>query len=296
MDEQDITPPFARHQRTAEVLLRTLQQALEPQFDGNGSLKREEFDRAVSLILEHSGKLTPLFAQNCRACLDHPVPPRIRLAMFQPDGRRRDYVTRLLFSTLVGRVPESVDPLTGAVFPRVIAHGLQTNVSALFYDKEWEAMNADAFTVFHKIGTVQDNEIWGRIGEDEALPIVVDSLFVRVLLRFKQFAFQRQTFMRRMMEALRDRRFNFTEDHFITVFDGLFSRLRADLKTELGRARMDTRYGDETSGHLLRIFDEFEKHKREQAMPIRTLAGPQRPMQMSRVVGVSQRLTPARRV
>lgn len=276
MDEHEMGPPFARHQRTAERLVRTLQEALAPQIQSRGTITAEEFDRAVGVLLEHADKLTPLFAHNCRACLDHPVPPRIRLALFQPDGRRRDFVTRLLFATLRGRVPERVDPLTGLVFPQVVAPGLQANVAALFYDKEWEAMNADACAVFHKIGDAQDGEVWERIAEDDTLPIIVDALFVRVLLRFKQFAFQRQAFMRRMVETMRERRFVFTEEHFVMLFDSLFTRLRHELRTELGRARMDTRYGDDTSGHLLRIFDEFDRHRRDLSLPTRTLGGAQR--------------------
>lgn len=295
MDEHGTDAPFARHQRTAERLVRTLQQALEPQFTGRGSITREEFGRTVDLLLEHADKVMPLFVQNCRACLDHPLPPRVQMAMFQPDGRRRDYVTRLLFSSVHARLPESVDPLTGAIFPRVVVPGLQANLAALFYDKEWEAMNADACTVFQKIGSASDQELWSRIGQDEALPIVVDALFVRVLLRFRQFAFQRQTFMRRMIEVMRERRFTFTEEHFVLLFESLFVRLRESLKTELGRARMDTRYGDDTSSHLLRIFDEFERHRLELSLPVRGLSGAQRSPVAARRALQAHRASPLRR-
>lgn len=295
MDEQDTVPPFARHHRTAEMLLRTLQQALAPQFETRGTIGREDLDRAVGLIAEHAAKVMPLFAANCRACLDDPIAPKVRMAMFQPDGRRKDFVTRLLFSNVVRSVPESVDPLTGAVFPRVVAPGLQANLSALFYDREWEAMNADAATVFQKLGDVGDEEVWTRIGRDEALPIVVDAVFVRVMLRFKQFAFQRQSFTRRMVEMLRERRFAFTDDHFVTVFESLFGHLRDELRTEIGRARMDTRYGDETSGNLLRVFDQFDRHREEIAAPVRSIGGSRRAAAVPRVPGVSARLVPARR-
>lgn len=292
MGAEETKPPFARHHSTAETLLRTLQQALAPQFAAKGSLRADDLDRAVGLLLEHASTVMPLFAANCRACLDEPLPPRLRMAMFEPDGRRKDFVTRLLFSTVLNRVPESVDPLTGAVFPRVLAPGLQANLTALFYDREWEAMNADACTVFHKIGTVREDETWDRIARDEALPIVVDALFVRVILRFKQFALQRQSFIRRMVEAMRERRFDFTDDHFVTLFESLFDRLRSELKTELGRARLDTRYGDETSTHLLRIFDQFDRHREEITVPVRSLGGAKRPAAMPRVPGTTRRLVP----
>ncbi|WP_180282536.1 hypothetical protein [Azospirillum oleiclasticum] len=297
MDEQETMAPFARHHRTAEMLLRTLQQALAPQFETRGTIGREDLDRAVGLIVEHGSTVMPLFAGNCRACLEDPITPRVRMAMFQPDGRRKDFVTRLLFSSVVRGVPESTDPLTGATFPRVVAPGLQANLSALFYDREWEAMNADAATVFQKLGDVGDEEVWAGIDRDEALPMVVDAVFVRVMLRFKQFSFQRQSFMRRMVETLRERRFAFTDDHFVTVFESLFGHLRDDLRTGIGRARMDTRYGDETSGNLMRVFDQFDRHREEIATPVRGLGGSRRPAGgVPRVPGVSARLVPTRRV
>lgn len=280
MTTPDAPSPFARHQRTAEALLQTLEQALQPQFAQKGAIGRDDLARAVALIIRHEAALAPLFAENCRACLAQGAGPTAgRAAAIQADRRRRDHVTRLLFSAVTTRTPESVDPITGEVFPRILAAPLQSHLSALFYEKEWEAMNADALLALQKIGTDRDEEIWTRIGEDEALPIVIDAVFIRVLLRFRQFAFQRQNFIRRMGELLRDRRFVVTEDHFIMLFDSMFDRLRPGLASELSRALLDVRYGDETAVALLKIFDEFDKYRKDLALPVRSLAGPQKLMQ-----------------
>jgi len=285
-------PPFARHEHTAELLLRTLEQGLQSQFVEKGAIGREDLARAIELMIRHGAKLTPLFASNCRACVAHSDSAAQRLEAYQADQRRRDYVTRLLFSSVVTQVPESFDPLTGEIFPRVLAGGLQSNIANLFYDKEWEAMNCDAMVVFQKIGTDRDDEVWERVGKDEALPFVTDAVFVRVMLRFRQFAFQRQNFIRRMTDLLRDRRFAFTDDHFVVLFDSMFGRLRDGLTTELGRARVDTRYGDETAGTLLRIFDEFDSYRRDLAKPVKSLAGTQKMMNNRHQAGMSTRLIP----
>ncbi|MGF7175292.1 hypothetical protein [Azospirillum doebereinerae] len=274
-------PPFARHHRTAQALVSTFQEALEPQFSAKGALSREDFTRAMNLMMAHWPTVLPLFASICQSCTQAAgcregagcgggCVPR---AVFKPDGRRRDFVTRLLFSTVRMKVPEIVDPISGAVFPQIIAGGLQTSLNGLFYDKEWEALNADAIAIYNHLGTDQDAEVWKRIAGQDTLAVLTDTLFVRVMLRFRQFHQQRQTFTRRMTDLLRDKRFVFADGHFETLFDTLFGRLREGLRTELDRARLDIHYGEGTADALMRIFDQFDKHRLEQSLPVRVLGG-----------------------
>ncbi|HYH19382.1 MAG TPA: hypothetical protein VD995_12265 [Azospirillum sp.] len=278
MADTSDTPPFVRHHRTARALVHTLHEALAPQLVTRGALTHDEFARAFARLMDEWPRVLPLFARTCRACTAgraETAPP----PSFHPDeaeGRRRDYVTRLMFSTILSKVPEAQDPISGAVFPHVAAPGLQANLNALFYEKEWEAMNADALNIFAQIGTDRDEEIWARVHRHATLPVLSDALFVRVMLRFKQFAFQRQSFMRRMVQTLESRRFTFTEEHFNALFAALFDHLRDDIKTELGRARVDVRYGDETAGSLLRIFAEFDKLREDRQRPIRGIGGARR--------------------
>lgn len=292
MTPPDVPPPFIRHQKTAEALLQTLAEALAPICMEKGALDEGDVRRAVRLMLRHGPKLEPLFAANCRACVAAATPPQERMAAYQADERRRDFVTRLLFAAVSLQTPESVDPLTGEVFPRVLAGPLQNHVAGLFYEKEWEAMNADALLVFQKAGSDSGEAVWEALRQDQALPFVADVVFIRVLLRFKQFAFQRQNFIRRMGEMLKERRFVLTEEQFMEIFDAMFGRLRDGLESELGRARIDTRYGEETASAMLRIFDEFDKRRQELATPVRSLGGGQKTMQAQRQVGMTARLTP----
>ncbi len=277
-------PPFARHHRTAQALVSTFQEALEPQFSSKGVLSREEFTRAMGLMMAHWPTVLPLFASICQSCTAGcqngggcGSAPR---AVFKPDGRRRDFVTRLLFSTVLLKVPEAVDPLSGSSFPQIIAPGLQVSLNSLFYEKEWEALNGDAIAIYNQIGTDHDEEIWGRIARQDTLTVLVDTMFVRVMLRFRQFHQQRQTFMRRMTDLLRDKRFIFADDHFDTLFDSMFGRLRDGLRTELDRARLDIHYGEGTAENLMRIFDQFDKHRLEQSLPVQMLGGRSKPRPM----------------
>ncbi|MBK1841959.1 hypothetical protein JHL17_31640 [Azospirillum sp. YIM B02556] len=285
-------PPFERHHRTAQALVSTFQEALEPQFTAKGVLSREEFTRAMGLMMAHWPSVLPLFASICHSCTagsSSPSCPSSCGGCHAPgeeppqvptDGRRRDFVTRLMVSALRATLPDSMDPITGASFPQVIVPGLQSTLTALFYEKEWEAMNAGAIALFNRLGTDRDAEVWQRLAHEETLAVLADTPFIRVLLRFRQFHQQRQTFMRRMTDRLRDRHFVFAEEHFQVLFDALFGRLRQGLRTELDRARTDIQYGEGTAEALLRIFDQFDKHRLEQSLPVRVLGGRQMPRPM----------------
>ncbi|PWC83445.1 hypothetical protein TSH100_20795 [Azospirillum sp. TSH100] len=281
-------PPFERHHRTAQALVSTFQEALEPQFTAKGALSREEFTRAMGLMMAHWPAVLPLFASICQSCTAGSCggcgngcgtggeePPQI-----EAGGRRRDFVTRLMVSALRASLPDRMDPITGASFPQVIVPGLQSTLTALFYEKEWEAMNASVIALFNRLGTDRDAEVWNRLAHEETLAVLADTPFIRVMLRFRQFHQQRQTFIRRMTDQLRDRHFVFAEEHFQALFDALFGRLRDGLRTELGRARTDIQYGEGTAEALLRIFDQFDKHRQEQSMPVRVLGGRQMPRPM----------------
>lgn len=274
-------PSFVQHHGIARALVQTFQEAIGAQIAVRGALTQEEVSRAFDLMMENWPRTLPLFARTCRGCLDGRTDPADTVTLELPpggeEGRRRDFVTRLMFSTVTQHVPEIADPVTGNVFPRVIVPGLQANLTALFYDKEWEAMNADARSIFQLTRAEREEEVWPRVARHPTLPVLSHALFVRVMLRFKQFHFQRQSFMRRMASAIDARTFNFADEHFELIFEALFGHLRDEIRTELGRARMDVRYGDETSGHLLRIFDAFDAQRRQRAVPVRTVGGAVKP-------------------
>lgn len=296
MEDPMARTPFLRHMHIAESLLSTLRNALMPYFAATGTISWRDFDRGVSHMLDRTDLVAPMFANACRRCVEEGVPQPFELDGDEEKGRRRDFVTRLVFSHVVDSVPECIDPMTGDRFPRNMASGVKATLMSLFYDMEWAAMNSDAITIFRKLGTTRDEDIRHRIDDDETLPIVAGSVFVRVALRFRQFAFQRQAFIRRMSDQMRGRRFSFTDEHFVLLFEALIGRLRADLGSELGRARFDMRYGEATSNALLHILDEFDQYRTMVAPPPPARKGPhQRAMRLSRPVGMSQRLVPVHR-
>jgi hypothetical protein len=275
-------PSFVQHHGVARALIQTFQEAIGPQIASRGSLTRDELTRAFALMMENWPRTLPLFARTCRGCLDGRTDPADVVTLEIPagaeEGRRRDFVTRLLFSSVSQHIPETTDPVTGSIFPRIILPGLQANLTALFYEKEWEAMNADARSILQTVHAEREEEVWPRVTRHATLPVLTHALFVRIMLRFKQFHLQRQSFIRMMTNVVAPRTFTFADEHFDQIFEALFGHLREEIRTELGRARMDVRYGDETAGHLMRIFAAFDKARQERALPMRTLGGGVKPL------------------
>lgn len=260
MNEPDLEAPHLAHTRAAVGLMRTVRDALQPMFDARGAVTREEFDRVIRLLETANDRTSSLFSPICRACVEHPVPAAARELSPDVEGRRRDFAARLLFAHVVDRVRESRDPITGELYPQVLGPALRDTLSGLFYEIEWRALNVDALTVFRMIGQVPDKQVRARVDEDDMIAIVAGSVFVRFALRFKQYALQRQAFTRRMNEMLRERRFAFTDGHFVEMFGAIIARLRHETAIEFRRARLDTRYGDGAAQGVLRVIEDHDRH------------------------------------
>jgi len=276
---------YDRHRQTAEALLRAVCDALTPIFETRGSISREELERAVACLAGMRSNTALLFERNCRACLANGEAHTMTAPARRPVERRHDFATRLLFSHVIETVPERLDPLTGALYPRLLAPALQSVVSGLFFDIEWQALNAEAQAAFTKIGEISDHDVRKRIDADPTLPALAGAVFVRFILRFRQFTYQRQTFTKKMAELLRPCRFVFTEEHFVELFDAIARGVPTDLDCELGSIQTDIRFGEGTASELVRILGEFTSYR--ESLGDRKKGPPFRPL------GVSRRLISA---
>ena len=102
-------PAFVQHHGVARALIQTFQEAIGPQIATRGALTQEEFARAFELMMENWPRTLPLFARTCRGCLDGRTDPADSVTLEIPagaeEGRRRDFVTRLLFSSVTQHIP-----------------------------------------------------------------------------------------------------------------------------------------------------------------------------------------------
>lgn len=244
----------------ARTLIRTFYEALAVQFERKDHITRDELDRAFTLIEGFWPKTLPAFKANCRLCLD-----KHGSRAYNPDARRKDFLTRFVFSLLITSIPSRMDPISGKHFPQVIVRGIQRNVTTLFSNAEYEMLNSQAQAIFATIGTDDDTQMWPLIRADETMSMLADKIFIRMLLRFRQFNQQRQTFTAAIVGSIEANVYKFTDQDFCTVFEAMFSRYDALIRTPEGRIKMDVYYGDGTADGISSIFFAFEQFKKDLA-------------------------------
>ncbi len=96
----------------ARTLIRTFYEALSVQFDRKDHITKDELDRAFNLIEGFWPKTLPAFKANCRLCID-----KNGSRAYNPDARRKDFLTRFVFSLLITTIPSRMDPGSGKYFP-----------------------------------------------------------------------------------------------------------------------------------------------------------------------------------
>lgn len=244
--------PHQRHQELAHTVLRTFYEALEPYFRAKDHVTREDLAKAFALMESHWPRIEPLFVSACQV---HCTQREGRV--YQPDQRRKDFLTRLVFSNVLARLPTYEITPGGSRFPHILIRGIQKNVTSIFHDKEYDTLNAQAQSIFAQIGTDDDIEIWPLITGEHTLNVMADKIFVRLLLRFKQFNHQRQVFCRNMALSLVDQPYTFDATAFCALFEALFSPFEIMLGDEDGRIKLDLFFGEETSEKLSRIFELY---------------------------------------
>ena len=148
----------------ARTLIRTFYEALAVQFDRKDHITKDELDRAFNLIEGFWPKTLPAFKANCRLCID-----KNGSRAYNPDARRKDFLTRFVFSLLITTIPSRMDPASGKYFPQVIVRGIQRNIVNLFSNAEYEMLNSQAQAIFATIGTDDDAQTWPLIRADETM-------------------------------------------------------------------------------------------------------------------------------
>lgn len=248
--------PHETHHEMAHTLMRTFYEALEPHFLTKGYMTKDDLDKAFSLMEKFWPKVLPLFGTTCKECSEDRGDK-----VYVPDIRRKDFLTRLIFSYVLTNVPTRHDPATRTNFPQVLVRGIQKNVTSLFHEREYNELNRYAQSIFMQIGTDKDNEIWELIQADETLNIMADKILIRFLLRFKQFNHQRQIFTRNITLTLTDSSYKFTDADFCLLFQGMFGRFEEVLRSDEGRLRIDLFFGEESAEKLNKIFFHFSNFR-----------------------------------
>ncbi len=231
--------PAAAPARDADVFLRrtrdlfrylitTFQTMLLPE-------KAEQFGR-IAVELETAVE------ENCRAC--HLA--QQQAGAVQKDHRRNRFLLRLVVSRVSRRF--SGDKAT---MPRSLIEGLDRYMKKAFGPIMYDELNLEADQILSDLNVDDDRVMWDRIRKTPQMRRFVDTIFIRILFRFENFANGQKIFTNIIDRTMQEiSHTSFHDDDFYAVFEDLFSHLWGELQLEENRLRWDFLFGDGTSKRL----------------------------------------------
>jgi len=165
------------------------------------------------------------------------------------DTRRNRFLLRLVLSRL-----SHLFAGNKAILPRSLTEGIDTYLKKAFGPIIYDELNNEADQILWNLHTGDDRELWDSINKNPPVRRFVDTIFIRILFRFENFANGKKTFITIVDRTMQDKsNFSFTEDHFFSVFEAMFSDLWTEAQNEGQRVRWDFLFGDGTSSRLIEI-------------------------------------------
>lgn len=168
------------------------------------------------------------------------------------DKRRNRFLLRLVLS--------KVSHLFGgakATMPRSLIEALDSYLIKAFGPIIYEELNNEADQILWNLHAGDDHQLWESINKNPPVRRFVDTIFIRILFRFENFAAGKKTFTNIVDRTMQDKsNFNFNEDHFYAVFEAMFSELWTEAQNEGQRIRWDFLFGDGTSTRLIEILKQ----------------------------------------
>jgi hypothetical protein len=211
------------------------------------------------LPAEKAAQFTAIAAQlersiqdNCQVCRISHQQAGATVAQAPRDPRRSRFLLRLVVSK-VSYLFASNKP----VLPRTIIEALDTYLKKAFGAVIYDELNEDADRLLYQLNSDDDTEMWEIIRANREWRRFVDTIFIRILFRFENFPAGKKTFITIIDTVMQEHaRFTFSDDHFLTVFEALFSELWEGLEKEDQRIRWDFNFGDGTSKRLQTILKQ----------------------------------------
>jgi len=165
------------------------------------------------------------------------------------DTRRNRFLLRLVLSR--------VSPLfsgKNAILPRSLIEGLDSYLIKAFGPIIYEELNNEADQILWNLAVGDDHQLWDAINKNPPVKRFVDTIFIRILFRFENFAAGKKVFISIVDRTMQDKSgVSFTEEHFFAVFEHMFSDLWTEAQNEGQRIRWDFLFGDGTSSKLMEI-------------------------------------------
>ncbi len=168
------------------------------------------------------------------------------------DARRNRFLLRLVLSRVSHLFSGSK-----ATMPRSLIEGLDSYLIKAFGPIIYEELNNEADQILWNLHAGDDRELWDSINKNPPVRRFVDTIFIRILFRFENFAAGKKTFTSIVDRTMQDKsNFNFNEDHFFAVFEAMFNELWTEAQNEGQRIRWDFLFGDGTSARIVEILKQ----------------------------------------
>jgi len=180
---------------------------------------------------------------NCQAC-------RQSLQQSESGAPRDPRRSRFLLRLVVSRVSHL---FVGdkAVMPRSLIEGLDRYLNKAIGSIMYEELNAEANQLLYNLNVDDDRQMWDGIRKVPQWRRFVDTVFIRILFRFENFAKGKKTFMSILAMTMEEQsRFAFGDDQFYLVFEALFADLWNQMQHEETRIEWDFLFGDGTVKRL----------------------------------------------
>ena len=221
-------------------------------FGNRAALNGRDIARIKAGIEASWPEFESMFGDTCVQCMEAP--------WFAQDERRKDAITRLVFSRILMKVP-SRPAAGGAEFPRVIAPGLQTMVSILLTNREWRILNDHARFIFEYIGGDDDASLARHFAGNETMTQLCERIFLTLLLRFKFFNARRQEFIRIVNNAVSETSYRMADDEFCEIFEAMFNDYYNLIQSETGRLQVAVSHSEDFPERMAAIFEVYTRFR-----------------------------------
>ena len=181
------------------------------------------------------------------------LPPDLQAAALSTRDPRR---SRFLLRLVAGRVSH-LFASRNPKLPKSVIEGLDQFLIKAFGQVVYDELNTESDDMFRGIPSGDDEEMWRQIKATPHWRRFADTILIRILFRFENFANGKKTFMLIVGRVMQDvSKFTFNDMHFNLIFQALFGDLLMELQNDEQKLRWDFMFGDGTSGRLMNILVE----------------------------------------
>ncbi len=153
----------------AKALFKIVFESIYDGFGDRPIITREDVSRIEKKIDESWHHVESLFDNTCAQCTD--IPWYVR------DERRKDAITRLVYVRLMMLIDTRMTTW-GVEFPRVVVPGLQSMISSMLTNREWEILNDHAYFIFGYVGSDDDAVLAEQLKLNRAVQLLCQRIFL----------------------------------------------------------------------------------------------------------------------